>query len=200
MSCQQCEDAPCVIGCPAKALSRNMEMGRVEVDYEKCIGCRTCVSVCPFGAMHFVPSDRKVIKCDLCDGDPQCVRFCDVKAVSLVEAGRPRACKRERRSQTASGGRSKSFRLWCRRSEDHRRVSQFAQRREDGRQQDDHLDFTGQPSTNWSTSSRGNMGKGVQQFLLDDTGHLDMSLAVSFNKQEWVRHGPDEQTLCDGDA
>jgi carbon-monoxide dehydrogenase iron sulfur subunit len=87
MSCQQCEDAPCVIGCPAKALSRNMDMGRVEIDYEKCIGCRTCVSVCPFGAMHFVATDRKVIKCDLCDGDPQCVRFCDMKAVKLVDAG-----------------------------------------------------------------------------------------------------------------
>jgi anaerobic carbon-monoxide dehydrogenase iron sulfur subunit len=87
MSCQQCEDAPCMIGCPAKAISRNAEMARVEVDYAKCIGCRTCVSVCPFGAMHFVAADRKVIKCDLCDSDPQCVRFCDVKAVSFVEAG-----------------------------------------------------------------------------------------------------------------
>ena len=44
------------------------------------------MSVCPFGAMHYVASDRKVIKCDLCDGDPQCVRFCDVEAVSFVEA------------------------------------------------------------------------------------------------------------------
>lgn len=85
MSCQQCEDAPCIVGCPAKAISRNTEMSRVEVDYKKCIGCRTCVSVCPFGAMHFVPYDRKVIKCDLCDGDPQCVRFCDVQAVSLAD-------------------------------------------------------------------------------------------------------------------
>jgi anaerobic carbon-monoxide dehydrogenase iron sulfur subunit len=87
ISCQQCEDAPCAMACPAKALSRNMDMGRVELDYNKCIGCRTCVSVCPFGAMHFVAADRKVIKCDLCDGDPQCVRFCDVKAVNLVDAG-----------------------------------------------------------------------------------------------------------------
>jgi carbon-monoxide dehydrogenase iron sulfur subunit len=85
VSCQQCEDAPCVLGCPAKALTRNQDMGRVEVDYEKCIGCRTCVSVCPFGAMHFVASDRKVIKCDLCDGDPQCVRFCEIEAVRFVE-------------------------------------------------------------------------------------------------------------------
>lgn len=86
VSCQQCEDAPCVLGCPAKALTRNEDLGRVEVDYNKCIGCRTCVSVCPFGAMHFVSTDRKVIKCDLCDGDPQCVRFCDVEAVRFVEA------------------------------------------------------------------------------------------------------------------
>ena len=85
VSRQQCEDAPCVLGCPAKALSRNEDLGRVEVDYNKCIGCRTCVSVCPFGAMHFVAQDRKVIKCDLCDGDPQCVRFCDVEAVRFVD-------------------------------------------------------------------------------------------------------------------
>jgi carbon-monoxide dehydrogenase iron sulfur subunit len=85
MVCQQCEDAPCAAACPSKALSRNEETGRVELDYDKCIGCRTCVSVCPFGAVHFVPIDRKVIKCDLCDGDPQCVRFCEVKAIEFVE-------------------------------------------------------------------------------------------------------------------
>jgi Fe-S-cluster-containing hydrogenase component 2 len=87
MVCQQCEDAPCVKGCPVKALSRNDEMGRVEVDYDICIGCRTCVSVCPFGGMQFVPQDKRVVKCDLCDGDPQCVRFCDVKALEFVSAG-----------------------------------------------------------------------------------------------------------------
>jgi Fe-S-cluster-containing hydrogenase component 2 len=87
MSCQQCQDAPCVTGCPVKALSRNEELGRVEVDYDTCIGCRTCVSVCPFGAMGFNTVDHKVIKCDLCDGDPQCVRFCEVKAVEFKDAG-----------------------------------------------------------------------------------------------------------------
>jgi carbon-monoxide dehydrogenase iron sulfur subunit len=86
MSCQQCQDAPCMVGCPVGAISRNDEMNRVEVDYDICIGCRTCVSVCPFGAMNFNPIDRKVTKCDLCDGDPQCVRFCDVKAIQFVES------------------------------------------------------------------------------------------------------------------
>jgi anaerobic carbon-monoxide dehydrogenase iron sulfur subunit len=84
MSCQQCQDAPCVNACPVKALSRDENLGRVAVDYDVCIGCRTCVSVCPFGAMSFNTIDRKVFKCDLCEGDPQCVRFCDRKAVDFV--------------------------------------------------------------------------------------------------------------------
>jgi Fe-S-cluster-containing hydrogenase component 2 len=87
MSCQQCQDAPCMVGCPVGAISRNDEMNRVEVDYDVCIGCRTCVSVCPFGAMNFNTIDRKVVKCDLCDGDPQCVRFCDVEAIQFVNSG-----------------------------------------------------------------------------------------------------------------
>lgn len=86
MSCQQCEDAPCMNGCPVGAISRNEELNRVEVDYEICIGCRTCVSVCPFGAMTYNAVDRKVIKCDLCDGDPQCARFCEVQAIEYVSA------------------------------------------------------------------------------------------------------------------
>jgi len=88
MSCQQCEDAPCMIACPVKAISRDEALNRVMVDYDICIGCRTCVSVCPFGAMNFNVIDKKVIKCDLCDGDPQCVRFCDIKAIEYVEADR----------------------------------------------------------------------------------------------------------------
>jgi Fe-S-cluster-containing hydrogenase component 2 len=43
------------------------------------------VAICPFGAMNYNIIDKRVFKCDLCDGDPQCVRFCDVKAVDLIE-------------------------------------------------------------------------------------------------------------------
>jgi carbon-monoxide dehydrogenase iron sulfur subunit len=85
MSCQQCEDAPCMNVCPVKAISRDEELGTVVVDYDACIGCRACVVVCPFGAMNYNPIDKKVFKCDLCDGDPQCVRFCEEKAVDFVE-------------------------------------------------------------------------------------------------------------------
>ena len=85
MSCQQCQDAPCLNICPVKAISKDDGMGRVMVDYDVCIGCRSCVAICPFGAMSYNVIDKRVFKCDLCDGDPQCVRFCDVKAVDLVK-------------------------------------------------------------------------------------------------------------------
>jgi len=86
MSCQQCEDAPCMNVCPVKAISRDEKLNRVMVDYNVCIGCRMCVTACPFGAISFDSIGKKVIKCDLCDGDPQCVRFCEVKALEYVDA------------------------------------------------------------------------------------------------------------------
>jgi len=88
MSCQQCEDAPCMNVCPVKAISRDEDYGFVKVDYDVCIGCRSCVMICPFGAMNYNPMEKKVFKCDLCGGKPQCVRFCDMKAVDYVDADR----------------------------------------------------------------------------------------------------------------
>ena len=85
MSCQQCQDAPCMNVCPVKAISRDEELGRLFIDYDVCIGCRSCVAVCPFGAMNFNIKDKQVFKCDLCDGDPQCVRFCEEKAIDFLE-------------------------------------------------------------------------------------------------------------------
>jgi len=86
MLCQQCESAPCIAVCPVKALARDEEIGRVTIDYDLCIGCKFCVAACPFGAMGVDPVARKVIKCDLCDGDPTCVKFCETKALQYVDA------------------------------------------------------------------------------------------------------------------
>lgn len=93
MSCQQCQSAPCLEICPVKAISRDETLNMVNVDYDICIGCRMCVAVCPFGAMAFDTRTNKVRKCDLCDGDPQCARFCDVDAVMYVDASDQNAAK-----------------------------------------------------------------------------------------------------------
>ena len=72
--------------CPKHAIHRDEELNRMMVDYDRCIGCRMCVVVCPFGAMDFDGEDRKVTKCDLCDGDPLCVELCPYGALQYVDA------------------------------------------------------------------------------------------------------------------
>ena len=88
MVCRQCVDAPCLNVCPVKAIYMDDALGRVHVDQDNCIGCRACVAVCPFGAMNYNAIEKKVFKCDLCSGEPQCVRFCEVKAVDYVDTSR----------------------------------------------------------------------------------------------------------------
>lgn len=84
--CQQCDDPLCMAMCPAGALSRNLETYAVVVDPDKCLGCRTCVEVCPFGAPSVDPRTGKSDKCDLCDGDPTCVKYCSQDAIKFVSA------------------------------------------------------------------------------------------------------------------
>jgi carbon-monoxide dehydrogenase iron sulfur subunit len=86
IACAQCESAPCQSVCPVKAISRDEELNRVVIDYDRCIGCRMCVVFCPFGAMSLDIPTKKVIKCDLCDGDPLCVRFCAYEALQYTAA------------------------------------------------------------------------------------------------------------------
>lgn len=83
-ACQHCEKPICIEVCPAGACHRDEDTQRTAIDKDKCIGCKTCVLACPFGGPSFDAVDRVSIKCDHCDGDPQCARFCEVGAVRYV--------------------------------------------------------------------------------------------------------------------
>jgi anaerobic carbon-monoxide dehydrogenase iron sulfur subunit len=85
VNCRQCEDAPCQKVCPVQAIVRDEGQGLQVIDYDKCIGCRSCVLVCPFGAIAFNSTLKKVVKCDLCDGDPLCVKFCAYGTLVYIE-------------------------------------------------------------------------------------------------------------------
>jgi Fe-S-cluster-containing hydrogenase component 2 len=85
MLCQQCLDAPCVSVCPVHALRRDSGLGIVKLDENRCIGCKACVLACPFGGAAINPLSGQIFKCGLCDGDPECVKFCEDKALTYVE-------------------------------------------------------------------------------------------------------------------
>ena len=82
--CIHCEAPVCVKVCPSGALSRDEERGVVSLDEEKCINCNLCVIKCPYHGA-FKDSDGKTIKCDLCGGEPQCVKFCPTQALEYAE-------------------------------------------------------------------------------------------------------------------
>jgi carbon-monoxide dehydrogenase iron sulfur subunit len=83
-TCQQCEEPPCLTVCPEEAISRDEELGRVIIDNGRCIGCRMCFSACPIGAIGFDDAGGRAFKCDLCGGNPECVRVCEPKALDYV--------------------------------------------------------------------------------------------------------------------
>jgi len=74
--CTQCPEYPCVKSCPSSALSIDEKTGAVIVDRGKCSGCGVCIKSCPGEIPHLHPGEGYVVICDLCGGDPQCVKVC----------------------------------------------------------------------------------------------------------------------------
>ena len=92
VSCRHCTDPLCVRGCISGAL--HIEDGTVCIDHNKCVGCLTCVLVCPYGAVAPGP-DGAALKCELClqnsFGAPACAAGCPNNAIVYEERGEARA-------------------------------------------------------------------------------------------------------------
>jgi tetrathionate reductase subunit B len=94
MMCQHCADPPCVDVCPTGASFKRAD-GIVLVDKHTCIGCRYCISACPYKARSFVhealqdqksysPRGKGTVEgCTMCvhriddDRQPACVEACN---------------------------------------------------------------------------------------------------------------------------
>lgn len=87
VSCRHCDDPICVKSCIAGAISKID--GVVHIDRDKCVGCFTCILVCPYGAVLPSPDGHAVRKCELCtdnaSGEPACVKGCPNGAIVFEE-------------------------------------------------------------------------------------------------------------------
>ncbi len=87
--CQQCNGAECMRICrtkATKAISVDKNTGAKIIDPELCNGCRMCMEACPKypqAPIFFDEMSKICKKCDLCGGEPLCVKFCPEAALSI---------------------------------------------------------------------------------------------------------------------
>lgn len=78
--CRQCKHCPPIEVCPVDAVSRAPDGSSVFIDHGTCLeGCTLCIEACPLDAIYM--GLEKPIVCDLCGGDPACVKFCMTEAL-----------------------------------------------------------------------------------------------------------------------
>ena len=115
--CRQCEDAPCANVCPNGAIARMDD--HIQVVQERCIGCKTCVVACPYGAMEVVTrpvlrqngaampatADKaEAHKCDLCHTraeGPACIEVCPTNALFTLDRNQLQEMSAEKRRRAA---------------------------------------------------------------------------------------------------
>jgi len=95
-ACHHCREPACLKACPKGAITKN-SFGLVLIDQERCVGCRYCAAVCPYGAPQYNAASGKTEKCTMCvtrvlnadrsaatGVEPACVATCIGKALEFV--------------------------------------------------------------------------------------------------------------------
>ncbi len=87
--CRQCEEAFCAEACPNEAFVESDRTRLWCIDPEKCVACQTCVDACPYASLFVCGESEVPLKCDLCDGEPQCAQACVFGALRYEHALEP---------------------------------------------------------------------------------------------------------------
>ena len=112
VQCKHCENPACLAVCPVNCIK--VIDDAVVIDQSECIGCKSCVQACPFGAINMIAQigtsqadgARRVVanKCDLCVGTgdgPSCVRVCPTSALTLVDENKMKEVIGNKRVESA---------------------------------------------------------------------------------------------------
>jgi Fe-S-cluster-containing dehydrogenase component len=90
--CNHCDDPACLDVCPVEGAIYKRDDGLVIIDPEKCSGCTSCVSACPYGSIYMNDSLHLAQKCTGCAHlldagwtEPRCVDACPTGALKFLE-------------------------------------------------------------------------------------------------------------------
>ena len=98
--CQHCAEPTCVTACMRGIISKG-EDGRVVRKTEDCFRCAACAVMCPVGAVVLDRQENAFVTCDLCGGDPLCVKVCPRGAIKYEDVEAAIEEKRNRYAQMA---------------------------------------------------------------------------------------------------
>jgi protein NrfC len=87
--CNHCNKPPCVRVCPTRATFKDKTNGIVMMNESLCVGCKACMTACPYNARYYNRDIESVDKCDFCHarrlqngvGKPACVEACPAGAL-----------------------------------------------------------------------------------------------------------------------
>ena len=101
--CQHCADPVCVTACLKGVVDRGAD-GAVTRREEGCFACGACEVMCPFGAPVYDSVRDVYVTCDLCGGDPLCVKVCPTGALAYLEEAEISRRFREGHARERFGG------------------------------------------------------------------------------------------------
>jgi anaerobic carbon-monoxide dehydrogenase iron sulfur subunit len=93
IQCRHCAEPACALACISGGIHQDEETGNIVFNLEKCVGCWSCIMVCPIGAIRRNEQMHQALKCDRCPDlefrasadAAACITACPTGALLLCE-------------------------------------------------------------------------------------------------------------------